>query len=57
MHAPGHIQAAMEPHQTFNFLWSIIRMYKVIDSFEQCLHSSATTNIFSLHPTLCFVMS
>lgn len=62
MHAPGHIQAAREPllhskHLTFNFLWSSIRIYEVIDSFEQCLHSDSTTSIFSLHPTLCFVMS
>lgn len=45
MHAPGHVQAAIEPlldskHLTFNFLWSNIRMYEVIDSFEQYLHSN-----------------
>lgn len=62
MHAPGHIQAAIEPllhskQLTFNFLWSNVRMYEVIDSFEQYLHSNSTTSIFSLLSTLCFVMS
>lgn len=49
LHAPRHIQAAVEPllhlkQLTFNFLWSYIRMYEVVvvgkmyDMLEQHLH-------------------